>query len=67
MKVNKDKFEALFRKLLEQKPSKRESLKTGEKKKSATMAPTWNRPMKVEVTQLISPSFFDFFFKISRD
>jgi hypothetical protein len=38
-----------------------------EKKKSATMAPTWNRPMKVEVTQLISPSFFDFFFKISRD
>ena len=34
MKVDKKKFEALFRKLLEQPPSKRESLKTGEKKKN---------------------------------
>jgi len=39
MKVNKQKFEALFRKLLEQPPSKRESLKTGEKKKAATIIP----------------------------
>jgi len=39
MKVNKQKFETLFRKLLEQPPSKRESLKTGEKKKSATIIP----------------------------
>jgi len=39
MKVDKKKFEALFRKLLEQPPSKRESLKTGKKKKSATIIP----------------------------
>jgi hypothetical protein len=39
MKVAKDKFETLFRKLLAQPPSKRESLKTGEKKKSATIIP----------------------------
>ncbi len=39
MKVSKDKFEALFRKLLEQKPQSRDSLKTGEKKKGATIIP----------------------------
>ena len=38
MKVNKQKFETLFRKLLEQPPSKRESLKTGEKKKAEDQA-----------------------------
>ena len=39
MKVDKHKFEALVGKLLEQPPTKRESLKTGEKKKSATIVP----------------------------
>jgi hypothetical protein len=39
MKVDKEKFEALVGKLLEQKPSKRETLKTGEKKKAATIIP----------------------------
>lgn len=39
MKVNKEKFEALFHKLLEQKPETRESLKTGQKKKAAKIIP----------------------------
>ena len=37
MKVDREKFEALFRKLLEQAPQKQASLKTGEKKKNATI------------------------------
>ena len=37
MKVNKEQFEQLVQRLLDQKPEKRESLKTGEKKKSATI------------------------------
>jgi hypothetical protein len=44
MKVEKQKFETLFRKLLEQKPSKRESLKTGAKKNSATIIPPKPQP-----------------------
>jgi hypothetical protein len=44
MKVEKQKFETLLRKLLEQKPSKRESLKTGEKKTSATIIPPKPQP-----------------------
>jgi hypothetical protein len=39
MIVRKDKFEALFRKLLAQKPEKRESLKTGQKKSAGTIIP----------------------------
>ena len=39
MKVDKDKFESLVSRLLEQKPSKQETLKTGEKKNSATIIP----------------------------
>jgi len=39
VKVDKQKFEALVSRLLEQKPSKRETLKTGEKKKTATIIP----------------------------
>jgi hypothetical protein len=39
VKVDKKKFEALVGKLLEGKPSKRETLKTGEKKKTATIIP----------------------------
>jgi hypothetical protein len=39
MKVDKQKFEALVGRLLEQKPAKRETLKTGEKKTSATIIP----------------------------
>jgi hypothetical protein len=39
MKVDKDKFEALVSRLLDQKPSKQETLRTGEKKKSATIIP----------------------------
>ena len=39
MKVDKQKFEAVVGKLLAQKPSKRETLKTGEKKKTATIIP----------------------------
>jgi hypothetical protein len=46
MKVNKDQFEAVFRKLLEQQPSKRETLKTGEKKKSATIIPPRPEPQR---------------------
>jgi hypothetical protein len=46
MKVNKEKFEALFRKILEQEPSKRETLKTGEKKKSATIIPPRPEPQR---------------------
>jgi hypothetical protein len=38
-----------------------------EKKNRAAIAATWNMPMKIEVTQLISPLFFDFFFKTSSD
>ena len=44
MKVDKQKFEALVGRLLEQKPSKRESLKTGEKKKTATIIPSKPQP-----------------------
>jgi hypothetical protein len=44
MKVDKEKFEALVGKLLEQKPEKRESLKTGEKKKSGTIIPPRPQP-----------------------
>jgi len=40
MKVDKQNFEALVRKMLDQKPEKRESLKTGEKKKAATIIPS---------------------------
>jgi hypothetical protein len=39
MKVDREKFEHLVSKLLEQKPSTRDSLKTGEKKKTATIIP----------------------------
>jgi hypothetical protein len=39
MKVDKEKFEALVGKLLQQKPTKQETLKTGEKKNSATIIP----------------------------
>jgi hypothetical protein len=44
MKVDKQKFEALVGRLLEQKPSTRESLKTGEKKKAATIIPPKPQP-----------------------
>jgi hypothetical protein len=44
MKVDKQKFEALVGRLLEQKPSKQESLKTGEKKKAATIIPPKPQP-----------------------
>ena len=37
--VNKGDFEALVGKLLQQKPTKQETLKTGEKKKEATIIP----------------------------
>jgi len=46
MKVDKQKFETIFRKLLEQKPTKRESLKTGEQKKSATIIPPRPEPQR---------------------
>jgi hypothetical protein len=39
MKVDKQKFETLVRRLLDEKPSKQETLKTGEKKKTATIIP----------------------------
>jgi hypothetical protein len=39
VKVDKDKFEALVGKLLQQKPTKQETLKTGEKKKTGTIIP----------------------------
>ena len=39
MKVEKKKFEDLFKRILSQPPSKRESLKTGEKKKTAKIIP----------------------------
>jgi hypothetical protein len=44
MKVDRKKFETLLGKLIEQKPSKRESLKTGEKKNSATIIPPKPQP-----------------------
>ena len=44
MKVDQQKFESLVRQLLEQKPEKRESLKTGEKKKAATIIPPKPQP-----------------------
>ena len=44
MKVDKQKFEAVLSKLLEHKPAKRETLKTGEKKKSATIIPPKPQP-----------------------
>jgi len=39
MKVDKEQFEALVGKLLRQKPTKQETLKTGEKKTQATIIP----------------------------
>ena len=44
MKVEKEKFEALLKRLLDQPPSKREALKTGEKKKSAMIIPPKPQP-----------------------
>jgi hypothetical protein len=44
MKVSRDKFEALLRRLLDQKPEKRETLKTGAKKKSGTIIPPKPQP-----------------------
>jgi len=38
MKLDKDKFEAVVTKLLGQKPAKGGTLKTGEKKNSATIS-----------------------------
>jgi hypothetical protein len=44
MKVDRKKFESLVSRLLEQKPSKQESLKTGEKKKAAKIIPPTPQP-----------------------
>ena len=44
MKVDKQKFESLVRKMLDQKPEKRESLKTGEKKKTGKIIPPTSQP-----------------------
>jgi hypothetical protein len=44
MKVDKQKFEALFRRLLAQPPAKQETLKTGEKKKTAKIIPPTSQP-----------------------
>jgi hypothetical protein len=44
MKVDRQKFEALVRRLLEQKPVKQESLKTGAKKTTATIIPPKPQP-----------------------
>ena len=44
MKVDKGQFEKIVRKMLDQKPEKRESLKTGEKKNSATIIPPKPQP-----------------------
>jgi hypothetical protein len=44
MKVDKQKFEALVGKLLDQKPTKQESLKTGEKKNAAKIIPPRPQP-----------------------
>jgi hypothetical protein len=44
MKVDKQKFEALVGRLLQQTPSKRESLKTGKRKKTATIIPPTPQP-----------------------
>jgi hypothetical protein len=44
MKVDEQQFESLVRKMLEQKPEKRETLKTGEKKKAATIIPPKPQP-----------------------
>jgi hypothetical protein len=44
MKVDKGQFEEVVRRMLAQKPEKRESLKTGEKKKSATIIPSKPQP-----------------------
>lgn len=44
MKVDKGQFESLVRKMLEQKPEKRETLKTGEKKKTGTIIPPKPQP-----------------------
>ncbi len=44
MKVDKEQFESVLRKMLDQKPEKRESLKTGEKKKAATIIPPKPQP-----------------------
>jgi hypothetical protein len=44
MKVDRKKFENLITKLLEQKPSKQETLKTGEKKKAAKIIPPTPQP-----------------------
>jgi hypothetical protein len=39
MKVSKEQFETVLRKLLEQKPEKQETLKTGAKKSAAKIIP----------------------------
>jgi hypothetical protein len=44
MKVNKQEFESLLRKLLEQKSQTRDSLKTGEKKNARTIIPPKPQP-----------------------
>jgi len=44
MKVDEQQFESVVRRMLEQKPEKRESLKTGEKKKAATIIPSKPQP-----------------------
>jgi hypothetical protein len=46
MKANKKQFDALFRKLQEQPPSKPESLKTGEKRTSVTIMPAGPLPLR---------------------
>lgn len=44
VKVDKEMFEAVFRKLMAQPAAKRETLKTGEKKKAATIIPPKPQP-----------------------
>jgi hypothetical protein len=44
VKVDKQKFESLVRKMLDQKPEKRENLKTGEKKKTGKIIPPTSQP-----------------------
>jgi hypothetical protein len=44
MKVNKEQFEAVVHKLLTQPATKRESLKTGETKKTGTIIPPRPQP-----------------------
>jgi hypothetical protein len=44
MKVDKQQFESIVRKMLDQKPEKRETLKTGEKKKAGKIIPPKPQP-----------------------